>query len=308
MNDAVTVASPAKINLQLAVGALRPDGFHPLATVYQAIGLYDEVTVSPAAGTTLTVSGEGVHPLDVPTDRSNLAVRAAELLAAHAGIPKADAGVEMHIRKRIPVAGGMAGGSTDAAAALLACDVLWGLRTPRAELLGLAARLGSDVPFCLVGGTAVGSGRGETVASVDDHGTYWWVVLVSDRGLSTPAVFGEFDRLAATRQVPQQMPPPSVSPALLDALAAGDASTVGRLLSNDLTEPALRLRPDLAEVLATGRRPPALASLLSGSGPTCLVLAPDEATARKIAEAQAVPGRALVARGPAPGAHVTPAL
>jgi 4-diphosphocytidyl-2-C-methyl-D-erythritol kinase len=300
----VTVASPAKINLQLGVGPLRGDGFHTLATVYQAIGLYDEVTVSAASATTLTVSGDGVDEIDVPTGPSNLALRAAGLLAAHAGIPSGEAGVQMHIRKRIPVAGGMAGGSTDAAAALVACDALWGLGTPPDDLLRLAAELGSDVPFCLVGGTATGSGRGEVVDSVADGGTYWWVVLVSDRGLSTPAVFAEFDRLTAARPVPE----PSVPPELLAALAAGDVPRVGRLLSNDLTEPALALRPDLAEVLARGDRPPALAGLLSGSGPTCLVLAPDEGTARALADDLADVALVFVARGAAPGAHVVPAL
>ena len=303
MTGPVTVASPAKINLQLRAGPLRADGFHTLATVYQAIGLYDEVTVTAAGSTTLSLSPDGVAAVDVPTDRSNLALRAAALLAAHAGIPPREAGVAMHIRKRIPVAGGMAGGSTDAAAALVACDALWELGTPRPELLRLATELGSDVPFCLVGGTATGSGRGEVVEPVTDGGTYWWVVVLSEGGLSTPAVFAELDRLTVGR--PALVP--SVSAALLHALAAGDARQVAAQLANDLTEPALALRPDLAEVLARSSAPPALAGLLSGSGPTCLALAADEAAAREVA------GRlgeetTLVAPGPAPGAHVLPAL
>lgn len=304
MSPSVTVASPAKINLQLGVGPLRPDGFHTLATVYQAIGLYDEVTVTAAATTTLAVSGEGVDVADVPTDARNLAVRAATLLASHAGMPAAEAGVTMRIRKRIPVAGGMAGGSTDAAAALLACDALWGLGTPREDLLRLAAELGSDVPFCLVGGTATGSGRGEVVDSVEDHGSYWWVVAPSSQGLSTPAVFAELDRLIGT-----DAPEPRISAGLLAALAAGDAARVGELLDNDLQAPALSLRPDLAAVLDTGGRPPAIGRLLSGSGPTCLFLAGDEADALKVRDQLRDAGtEALVARGPAPGAHVVPAL
>jgi 4-diphosphocytidyl-2-C-methyl-D-erythritol kinase len=304
MSGPVTAASPAKINLQLGVGPLRADGFHTLATVYQAIGLYDEITVTAAGSTTLSVSTEGVAAVDVPTAPSNLALRAAALLAAHAGIPPREAGVEMHLRKRIPVAGGMAGGSTDAAAALVACDALWGLGTPRPELLRLAAELGSDVPFCLLGGTAAGSGRGEVVEPVADSGTYWWVLVLSGRGLSTPAVFAELDRLTATRTVPE----PSVSAALLDALAAGDTHRVAGQLANGLTEPALALRPDLAEVLARTSAPPALAGLLSGSGPTCLALAVDEAAAREVAGRLGEEATALVARGPAPGAHVVPAL
>lgn len=302
MSRSVTVAAPAKINLQLGVGPARPDGFHTLATVYQAIGLYDEVTVSPAAATTLTVLGEGVDVSDVPTDASNLVLRAAALLASHAGV---DESVEMTIRKRIPVMGGMAGGSTDGAAALLACDTLWGLATPRDELLSLAAELGSDVPFCLVGGTATGSGRGEVVAAIEDTGAYWWVVALSDRGLSTPAVFAEFDRRHAGAEVAE----PEVSVALVDALAAGDATRLGGLMLNDLEAPALTLRPDLAALLDLGGRPPALGALLSGSGPTCLFLTADEADARKVRDLLTDAGTtALVASGPAPGAHVVSAL
>ncbi len=303
MSGSVTVASPAKINLQLGVGPLRPDGLHTLATVYQAIGLYDEVTVAAAGTTTLTVSGDGVDVADVPADTSNLALRAAALLASRAGLTEADARVAMRIRKRVPVAGGMAGGSTDAAGALLACDVLWGLGTPQEELLRLAADLGSDVPFCLLGGTATGTGRGEVVAPVEDAGAYWWVVALSSRGLSTPAVYGEFDRLVVGAAEP------AVSADLLDALAAGDAARVGALLANDLQAPALSLRPDLAAVLDLGGRPPAVGRLVSGSGPTCLFLAGDGADAAAVRDRLRDAGiDSLVARGPAPGAHVVPVL
>lgn len=302
MSPSVTVASPAKINLQLGVGPARPDGFHTLATVYQAIGLYDEVTVTPAAATTLTVVGEGVDVVDVPTDASNLAVRAADLLAERKGV---DSRVAISIRKRIPVMGGMAGGSTDGAAALLACDTLWGLGTPQEELLGLAAELGSDVPFCLVGHTAGGSGRGELVHEVEDAGSYWWVVALSEQGLSTPAVFAEFDRRHAGDAVPE----PEVSAELLAALAEGDPVRLGAALLNDLEAPALTLRPDLAALLDLGGRPPALGALLSGSGPTCVFLAADEADAVKIRDGLRDAGTtALVARGPVPGAHVVPSL
>ena len=305
MNDVVTVAAPAKINLQLGVGPLRSDGFHTLATVYQAVELYDEVTVRRAERTTLTVTGEGVPTLDVPTDGRNLALRAAALLSRHAGIAEADAHVEMHVRKRIPVAGGMAGGSADAAAALLACDALWGLGAGRDDLLARAAELGSDVPFALVGGTAVGTGRGELVQPVEDNGTYWWVIALSDQGLSTPEVFAELDRLTADRPVTE----PEVSAALLEALAAGDPTRVGALVGNDLQAPALSLRPDLADVLDRGGRAPSIGSLLSGSGPTCLFLAPDEPAAHQVATVLGGAGvPASVARGPAPGAHLLPTL
>jgi 4-diphosphocytidyl-2-C-methyl-D-erythritol kinase len=302
MSGSVTVVAPAKVNLSLGVGPARPDGFHTLATVYQAIDLYDEVTVAPAASTTLDVVGEGVDASGVPTDSSNLVLRAAALLADHAGV---DGRVAVSIRKRIPVMGGMAGGSTDAAATLLACDALWGLDTPREELLSLAGRLGSDVPFCLVGHTAVGSGRGELVAPLDDAGTYWWVVAISDTGLSTPAVFAEFDRRHGGGVVAE----PEVPTTLLRALAAGDAPALGRALLNDLQAPALTLRPDLAALLDLGGRPPALGSLLSGSGPTCLFLAGDEPDATRIRDVLHDAGTtALVARGPVPGARVVAPL
>lgn len=305
MTDSVTVAAPAKINLQLGVGPLRPDGFHTLATVYQAIGLYDDVTVARADATALTVSADGVDASDVPTDSSNLALRAVALLSEHAGLSQAVTGVRVHVHKRIPTAGGMAGGSADAAAALLACDALWGLGIRHEELLDLAASLGSDVPFSLVGGTAVGTGRGEVVEPVDDSGTYWWVVALSAQGLATPAVFAEFDRLNSDRDVPG----PELSGALLEALATGDPGDVAQALSNDLTGAALSLRPDLADVLDLGSRAPALAGLLSGSGPTCLFLARDEPAAHQVATVLDAAGTtALVAGGPAPGAHVVTAL
>ncbi|HEX6247158.1 MAG TPA: 4-(cytidine 5'-diphospho)-2-C-methyl-D-erythritol kinase [Nocardioidaceae bacterium] len=305
MTDRVTVAAPAKINLQLGVGGVRADGFHTLATVYQAIAVYDEVTVVSAPETSLTVLGDGVDVSEVPTDGRNLAGRAAALLAQHAGLAPQETAVAIEIRKRIPVAGGMAGGSTDAAAALLACDVLWKLDTPRDELLGLAAALGSDVPFCLVGGTALGTGRGEVVDSVEDTGDYWWVVALSDRGLSTPSVFAEFDRRHAGAEVPE----PTASEPLLAALAAGDVDALAAALVNDLEAPALGLRPDLADLLRLGGEPPALARLLSGSGPTCLFLAADEAGALAVRDRLRAAGTtALVARAPAPGAHVLSAL
>jgi len=299
----VTVAAPAKINLFLGVGPARADGYHPLATVYQAIGLYDEVTVAPAAATTLSVVGEGVEVSDVPTDATNLAWRAAVRLADHAGLDPAGTGVAVTIRKRIPVAGGMAGGSADAAAALLACDLLWGLRTPQVQLLDLAAGLGSDVPFCLVGGTALGSGRGEQVTPLEDAGAYWWVVVFPGGGLSTPAVYAEFDR----RHVVSPATTPLVGERLLDALRRGDPSSVAEELGNDLQAPALSLRPELADVLRAGDAGAPLAAMVSGSGPTFLFLAADQAHAARVRAAVRAAGLScLVARGPVPGAHVVP--
>jgi 4-diphosphocytidyl-2-C-methyl-D-erythritol kinase len=301
MTESVTADAPAKINLQLAAGPPRADGYHPLATVYQAIGLRDRVTVRRATVPSVEVHGDGVDVAGVPTGPENLVLRAAAALAAHAGLSPADAQVAVSVHKQIPVAGGMAGGSADAAATLLACDALWGLRTPRAELLALAGSLGSDVPFCLVGHTARGTGRGELVEPVADTGEYWWVVALSERGLSTPEVFAALDRHRGGGDVPE----PRLRGSLLDALALGDVAAVGDALANDLEEPALQMRPELLALLDLGGRPPALGSLLSGSGPTCLFLAASQTDAGEVRELLTRTGiRALVARAPVPGARV----
>ncbi|MFJ9118195.1 4-(cytidine 5'-diphospho)-2-C-methyl-D-erythritol kinase [Streptomyces sp. NPDC102394] len=294
----VTVRVPAKVNVQLAVGAARPDGFHDLANVFLAVGLYDEVTVTPAEE--LRVTCEGADAEQVPLDRTNLAARAAIALAERRGIEPA---VHLHIAKDIPVAGGMAGGSADGAGALLACDALWRTGASRAELLAICAELGSDVPFSLVGGAALGTGRGEQLTALEVGGTFHWVFAMAGRGLSTPAVFREFDRLTAGLEVPE----PVASQELLDALAKGDADALAAAVSNDLQPAALSLFPELADTLATGRAAGALAALVSGSGPTTAFLARDARSAAKVAEALEASGTCRTVRttsGPAPGATV----
>ncbi|GEK00437.1 4-(cytidine 5'-diphospho)-2-C-methyl-D-erythritol kinase [Streptomyces sp. 1-11] len=294
----VTVRVPAKVNVQLAVGAARPDGFHDLANVFLAVGLYDEVTVAPADE--LRVTCEGPDADQVPLDRGNLAARAAIALAARRGIEPA---VHIHIAKDIPVAGGMAGGSADGAGALLACDALWGVGASRAELLAICAELGSDVPFSLVGGAALGTGRGERLTALETGGTFHWVFAMAGRGLSTPAVFREFDRLAQGRRIPE----PVASPELLAALAKGDTDALAASLSNDLQPAALSLFPELADTLEAGRRAGALATLVSGSGPTTAFLTRDAAAAEEIAEALRASGTCRTVRtaaGPVPGATV----
>ncbi|MFJ2092160.1 4-(cytidine 5'-diphospho)-2-C-methyl-D-erythritol kinase [Streptomyces sp. NPDC087901] len=296
MSESITVRVPAKVNVQLAVGAARPDGFHGLANVFLAVGLYDDVTVTPADGLRVTCSGPDAA--QVPLDASNLAARAAAVLAERHGIAP---DVHIHIAKDIPVAGGMAGGSADAAGALLACDALWATGATREELLAICAELGSDVPFSLVGGAALGVGRGEQLTPVEVGGTFHWVFAVADGGLSTPAVYREFDRLTAGTQVPE----PTASAALMEALRAGDPVALAAALSNDLQAPALSLRPSLAGTLAAGTAAGALAALVSGSGPTTAFLTEDEASARKVADALTASGTcrtARIAASPAPGA------
>ncbi|MEU2596437.1 4-(cytidine 5'-diphospho)-2-C-methyl-D-erythritol kinase [Streptomyces hirsutus] len=295
----VTVRVPAKVNVQLAVGAARPDGFHDLANVFLAVGLHDEVTVTPSAGG-LRVTCEGPDAAEVPLDRTNLAARAALALAERYG---RDADVHLHITKDIPVAGGMAGGSADGAGALLACDALWGTGASRRELLDICAELGSDVPFALVGGAALGTGRGERLTELEVGGTFHWVFAMARRGLSTPAVFREFDRLAQGRDIPE----PVAAQDLLDALAKGDPDALAATVSNDLQSAALSLFPELAGTLAAGRGAGALAALVSGSGPTTAFLARDAEAAEAIAHALRSSGTCRTVRtasGPVPGALV----
>ncbi|MFE5790995.1 4-(cytidine 5'-diphospho)-2-C-methyl-D-erythritol kinase [Streptomyces sp. NPDC056503] len=294
----ITVRVPAKVNVQLAVGAARPDGFHDLASVFLAVSLYDEVTATPAER--LTVTCEGPDADKVPLDRTNLAARAAELLAARHGLTP---DVHLHIAKAIPVAGGMAGGSADGAGALLACDALWGLDSPREELLDICAELGSDVPFSLVGGAALGVGRGERLTELPVAGPFHWVFAVADGGLSTPTVFREFDRLAEGVEIPE----PTASPALLEALRDGDTTALAGALANDLQAPALSLRPSLAATLTAGTEAGALASLVSGSGPTTAFLVKDAESADAVAAALVASGTCRTARtatSPAAGATV----
>ncbi|MFJ4784618.1 4-(cytidine 5'-diphospho)-2-C-methyl-D-erythritol kinase [Streptomyces sp. NPDC088794] len=294
----VTVRVPAKVNVQLAVGAARPDGFHDLANVFLAVGLYDEVTATPADELRITCTGPDAD--QVPLDRTNLAARAAIALAGRRGI---DPAVHLHIAKDIPVAGGMAGGSADGAGALVACDALWGTGASREELLDICAELGSDVPFSLVGGAALGTGRGEKLTALEVGGSFHWVFAMAERGLSTPAVFREFDRLGEGTDIPE----PVASRALLDALAKGDPDALAAAVSNDLQPAALSLFPELADTLAAGRTAGALATLVSGSGPTTAFLTRDPESAAKVAAALESSGtcrKVRVTSGPAPGATV----
>jgi 4-diphosphocytidyl-2-C-methyl-D-erythritol kinase len=299
----VTVRAPAKINLALAVGAARADGFHELATAYHAVSLYDEVVAAEDEELSISVTTSEGEPVDgVPQDRTNLAVAAAELLAERVGLT---ANVRLHVTKAIPVAGGMAGGSADAAATLVACDRLWRLGTSREELLSLAAELGSDVPFALVGGTALGSGRGELVTPLATRGRYWWVVLESAVGLSTPAVYREFDALHTGSALVE----PQISSGVVSALRDDDVVALGAALTNELQPAALRLRPELEGVLELGRSEGVHGAIVSGSGPSCLFLCADRADAVRVGEGLRSRGLGpvSVAPGPVAGARVVAA-
>jgi 4-diphosphocytidyl-2-C-methyl-D-erythritol kinase len=296
----LTVRAAAKINLVLGVGAPRPDGFHTLVTVYQAVSLYDDVTV--AHSDELTVETEVapyIHDAHVPPPGHNIVDKAAAALAAHHGRP-----VTAHVRidKAIPIAGGLAGGSADGAAALLALDRLHGLGTSPDDLLALAATLGSDVPFALVGSTALGEGHGELVTPVDDPGSWWWVIVPSEEGSSTPAVYRHFDELR-----PDAPEVPGAPDRILDALANKDPRQLAQALHNDLEQAAFDLRPDLASLVAEGVGAGALRGMVSGSGPTCVFLCESADHAQSVAATLAAAGDdrvVLVAQGPVGGAHV----
>jgi 4-diphosphocytidyl-2-C-methyl-D-erythritol kinase len=316
---AVTARVPAKVNLQLSVGPPRADGYHDLVTVFHALALFDEVTVSPAEIDSVVVSGEGAA--SVPLDRHNLAARAVEALVDAVGPGVRDSpGVAIEIRKRIPVAAGLAGGSADAAGALVACNELWGTGLSQQELAEVASKVGSDVGFALLGGTAIGLGRGDRVTPALAVGTYHWVLAFAAEQLSTPAVYAACDRLRASRGGqpgqdgqarravhPGPPNPPQLNTALLAALRSGDPAEVGALLSNDLQPAAVSLLPRLRQALAAGREHGALGAIVSGSGPTCAYLAKSGTHARDLAVALAGAGvcRTVASvTSPAPGATV----
>jgi 4-diphosphocytidyl-2-C-methyl-D-erythritol kinase len=303
----VTVRVPAKLNLQLAVGPPRGDGYHDLVTVFHAVSLLDEITAEPAGRDEITVTGEDADR--VPADRGNLALRA--VAALRAGVPGHAPGVHVTITKRIPVAAGLAGGSADAAAALVACNELWGCGLGQQQLVDVAARVGSDVAFGLLGGTAVGRGRGERLTPALAPSTqYHWVLAFADGQLSTPEVYAALDRLrAADSPAPESWGEPDLDAALMSALRSGDARQVGRTLSNDLQPAALSLFPALRKTLAAGLELGALGALVSGSGPTCVFLAASASRALDLAVSLSGAGVCRsVARvtGPVPGAAIIP--
>jgi len=296
----VTVRVPGKVNLELLVGPVRGDGYHALSTVYQAVSLYDDVTVAADDEWGVSVSGE--HRAGVPGDDDNIALRAARLLDARTGL---GGPVHVSIRKGIPVAGGMAGGSADAAAALVACDHLWGLGMPREELELLAAELGSDVPFLISGGTAMGSGRGELLAPVLARGTYHWVFALGVDGLSTPSVYAECDRLRGSSTAPEPVP----NAGLMSALRSGDPHILAPLLVNDLQDAAVSLVPRLGDVLEAGMEYGALGGIVSGSGPTVAFLVEEAEAGIDLAVALTASGVVRDVRratGPVHGAHIIP--
>lgn len=289
---------PAKVNLQLAVGPKESDGFHEVVTVFQAISILDTLKIEDADDFSISISGDYVN--GVPLDSENLVARAVELMADKFETTK---NLAININKKIPVAGGMAGGSADAAATLLGIDQLYGLNLSKDELSEVANNLGSDVPFMLHGGTAIGRGRGDDVTPALSRGTYSWVIAVSSTGLSTPAVYAECDRLRTGLDIKS----PSLNDELLQALLSGDSVRVGKCLTNDLQAAACSLRPALRLILDMGHEYGALGGIVSGSGPSVAFLVADEDHSLDLAVAltsSGVVGSVARAQGPVSGAKV----
>ncbi len=298
----VTVRVPAKVNLYLGVGSADFTGYHDLATVFQSVSIFDEVTIKEAPELKITVSG--LNSTQIPLDSSNLVWRAAQLFAQACGV---DPNISIHIEKKIPIAAGMAGGSADAAATLVACEAFWKSEIPRDQLDAMAAALGADVPFMLHGGCALGTGRGDVLAPIMTRGHYYWVFATFNQGLSTPSVFAMSDALRRDEVVQT----PEVPAEVLQALSQGDARALGRHLHNDLQSAAIALQPRLQDVLDYGRESGALGAIVSGSGPTCAFLVADESTSIDLVVALMSSGlvdNALRAHGPVHGPRVIQAI
>lgn len=298
----VHVRAPGKLNVFFEVGDVQDDGYHDVASAYQAVSLYEDVWAEAASDFTVSVRGT-VEVDAVPADDRNLALRAARMVAAHIGH---SGGVHLEIVKHVPVAGGMGGGSADAAAALLACDTLWEADLGTAQLQRLAARLGADVPFALMGGTAIGTGRGDQLSPALAKGRFDWVIVTADGGLSTPDVYGRLDALRHGDSLDiSPVRVPDVEAGVLQALRAGDASALAQHVRNDLQAAALSLRPDLRDTLELGESSGALAGIVSGSGPTTAFLASGPEQALELQVTLAASGRtALHVHGPVPGARL----
>ena len=297
MTSQVTVRVPGKINLQLSVGPLQRDGYHELATVFQSVSLFDEITVSEIdKGIEITTDSKS----NIPLDKENLAYKAAEIMKKKFDI---ETGLAIKIKKEIPIAGGMAGGSADAGGTIVAIDSLFSLGLKRDEMERIGSELGADVPFTIAGGTAIGTGRGDQIAPVLSRGSYNWVLALSSSGLSTPSVYKECDRLREGLDISK----PFVSDSLLQALSHGDAKALGKALTNDLQPAACSLKPALRLILDVGLDYGALGGIVSGSGPTVAFLAENEDHALDLVVAltsSGVVGNVIRVAGPVPGARV----
>lgn len=319
----VTARAPGKINVFLHVGDRMDDGYHELVTVFQALNMFEEVTLRTCFDRTDTVvrniSGNDTYPgrspvhavtlkgrfgsTAIPLDHSNLAVSAINRLAARTGV---HVPVAVEIEKNVPVAGGMGGGSADAAAALVAYAKLTDIDDP--DLLRtVGAELGADVPFALRGGCAVGTGRGDELSPILSSGEFTWVLATSVDELSTPVVYHTLDDLRDAGEAPPAGDVQEQLAQVLHAVGSGDAHALAQVVHNDMEPAAFGLLPAVAEVVTTGRQAGALAALMSGSGPTVGFLVEDATHALDLTvllEASESVKHVVRVTGPACGAHI----
>lgn len=305
MNRIIRASAPAKVNLVFEVGQLAADGYHPVNSLYFALELREELTLvkaEPGTGISIYVHSESLpetHINSVPTDQSNLVHKTAVLFAQKLGKPTPD--LQIDILKRIPVAGGMAGGSADAAAMLVAMNEFMHLEhgTPSLtieELAAIGAELGSDVPFCIYGGMAIGAGRGEVITPLTDLAFETnWLLCASSKSLSTPTVYAAFDEMGSHTPFSD----------LHDASSSASAEQLGQRMTNDLEQAAFKLMPRLSEVVDQLEHLGAIRAMVSGSGPTIAALFDSEAKTIEVSNLLKSQGLvALTAKGQAPGARL----
>lgn len=281
----VIASSPAKINLFFGVGAFLKDGYHTVASLYHSLELREQVAIELSGKFEIDFAAGLARQgsLEVPRDKTNLVFKAAQALQA--SYPQVTPElISFLIKKAIPVAGGMAGGSADAAAALVAIDKLFALGA-ESTLSEIAGGLGADIPFALWGGSAVGLGKGERLSRISTEAVFHWVVTPSTAGLSTPDVYRKLDTMRIENGIdPTTIEEPVVPQLLLNAVRAGDHKQLARYMHNDLEIAAIELLPELKTVLLAGEEAGALRSMVSGSGPTVVHLAKDRVDAELIAQ------------------------
>lgn len=313
----VTAVAPGKINVSLRVGPLREDGYHEVATLYLAVSLYEEVSAERRDDGAITVSlsersaftevqtrdpeTQEMVAAAIPLDERNLVYQAASKLRARLGITD---GVDLTITKNVPVAGGMGGGSADAAAALVACSALWEAGLSKEQLAEIGSELGADVPFAILGGAAVGQGVGDELSPLLTRGELHLVLVPANTGLSTPSVYAKLDEMRAEAGVEAEAP--ELDPDLVRAVCTADAELVASLMANDLQAPAVASLPSLEDMMDVGMIEGALQGMVSGSGPTLVFLARDAEAAHRLCTSfeERTEVWAIPVTGPASGARL----